>query len=543
MPPCAAPERNTIVRTLIYARYSSQLQNSRSIEDQIAVCRERADREGWPIVEIFTDYAISGAAGIDDSQRPGLNALLARAEAGGVDQVLTESTDRIARHQGDAFTIRERLQFAGVRLFTLMDGVVDDITGTIKGLMDAKFRADLAARIKRGQRGTVSQGRAPAGIAYGYRRANKLDARGELVRGLREIDDDQAEIVTRIFREFALGQSPRAIAERLNAEGIAGPRGGHWSATTIRGNCARKNGLLHNRLYIGEIIVNRTSKIVNPRTRRTVIRPNPESEWIVQRVDSLRIIDDELWQAVHDRMNESRHQRAEHQRRPKHLLSGLGVCGTCGGGWIRVGREQWGCGARKSRGGCDNNRTIETRRYEAEVMSALRHDLMHPELAAAYAAEYREARARRMEQEKRDRARIERKLGEASRKLDRLVNAIATGAGDVPEIVAMLGKVRSERDQLAAELAGMEAMQVIPLLPGIVQQYEREIERLAEALHDEAANLEAVPRLRALIHRIVLTPNPNGRSVLVKLEGRIDAALRLATGESFEPAPQIAHAG
>lgn len=520
------------MRTLIYARYSSQLQNSRSIEDQIAVCRERSDREGWTIVEVYTDYAISGAAGIEDSQRPGLNAMLGRLEAGGVDQVLTESTDRIARHQGDAFAIRERMQFAGVRLFTLMDGVVDDITGTIKGLMDARFRSDLAARIKRGQRGTVGQGRAPAGIAYGYRRANKLDERGELVRGLREIDEDQADVLRRIFREFAAGQSPRAIAERLNAEKIAGPRGGHWASTTIRGNCARKNGILHNRLYVGDLIVNRNSKVTNPRTRRTVIRPNPEAEWIVQRVDQLRIIDDGLWQAAQARMGEATHKRPEQKRRPKHLLSGLGVCGICGGGWVKIDGEKWGCGARKSRGGCDNNRMIETPRYEAEVLSALRHDLMHPELAAAYAREYRESRARRIEEEKRSRVRIDRKLGEANRKLDRLVSAIATGAGDVPEIVAMIAQIRAERDQLAAQLGGMEALQVIPLLPGIIQQYEREIERLAQALRDDAAKLEAVPRLRALIHKIVLSPNPTARGVLVRVEGRIDAALRLATGDN-----------
>ena len=127
------------MNTLIYARFSSLLQNSRSINDQVAICRERCEREGWPIVGILTDYAISGAAGIGEAQRPGLAAFLARVQAGGVDQVLTESTDRLARHEGDMFTIRERLTYAGVRLFTLSDGEVTAISGTIKGLMDAQF--------------------------------------------------------------------------------------------------------------------------------------------------------------------------------------------------------------------------------------------------------------------------------------------------------------------------------------------------------------------------------------------------------------------
>jgi len=68
------------MRTLIYARYSSQLQNSRSIDQQIGVCRDRASAEGWPVIDVFTDYAIGGGAGTDESQRPGLAAMLARVE-------------------------------------------------------------------------------------------------------------------------------------------------------------------------------------------------------------------------------------------------------------------------------------------------------------------------------------------------------------------------------------------------------------------------------------------------------------------------------
>jgi site-specific DNA recombinase len=67
------------VQTVVYARYSSHLQNARSIEDQISDCRARADREGWPIVDIYTDYAISGAAGIENAQRPGCSTVLIAA--------------------------------------------------------------------------------------------------------------------------------------------------------------------------------------------------------------------------------------------------------------------------------------------------------------------------------------------------------------------------------------------------------------------------------------------------------------------------------
>jgi DNA invertase Pin-like site-specific DNA recombinase len=124
------------MRTLIYARYSSQLQNSRSIDQQIGVCRDRASAEGWPVIDVFTDYAIGGGAGTDESQRPGLAAMLARVEQGDIDQVLIDTTSRLARNQGDAHHLRERLNFHGARIFTLGDGEIDSFKGAIKGLLD-----------------------------------------------------------------------------------------------------------------------------------------------------------------------------------------------------------------------------------------------------------------------------------------------------------------------------------------------------------------------------------------------------------------------
>ncbi|MFO7856774.1 MAG: recombinase family protein [Paracoccaceae bacterium] len=62
----------------IYARYSSALQREASIEDQVRLCRERAGREGWTVVEVFADRATSGASML----RPGLQGLLEEARSG-----------------------------------------------------------------------------------------------------------------------------------------------------------------------------------------------------------------------------------------------------------------------------------------------------------------------------------------------------------------------------------------------------------------------------------------------------------------------------
>jgi site-specific DNA recombinase len=524
--------KNRTVRTVIYARYSSQLQNARSIEDQITVCRERAAREGWIIVDVFTDYAISGAAGIEDSQRPGLNAMLTRVEAGGIEQVLAESTDRIARHQGDAHAVRERLQFAGCRLYTLMDGVIDEINGTIKALMDARFRADLGARIRRGQRGTVAQGRAPAGIAYGYRRANRIDDRGELVRGLRELDPDQAPIVLRIFERYAAGESPRAIAQALNEEGVPPPRGGTWRMTTILGDRQRQNGILNNRLYAGVLVHNRTSKVVDPRTRKTLIRPNPESEWISAPAPELRIVSEELWRAAQDRRGSYAGKPVHQARRPKHLLSGLGVCGVCGGGWVRRDRNYWGCGRHIDGRGCTNNRTIKDETYQTKVLHWLRTELLSPDLVATYVREYHRHHTRMMAETTKERATLERRRADAQRKLDRLVAIVAEGGGEFCEIRDALAKARQDRDDADRRLAQLDAPAVIGLHPAIADDYRRQIEELSTTLAADNADREAIPKVRALIDRIVLTPKSGkARGVDVTLIGRLDELIRMATGE------------
>ncbi len=532
------------MRTVIYARFSSTLQNARSIEDQVALCRERADREGWDVVDVFTDFAISGAAGIDEGARPGLNAMLARVEAGGVDQVLAEATDRIARHQGDAFTIRERLTFAGARLFTLSDGEVTEITATFRGLMDAQFRKDLAAKVKRGQRGTISQKRFAAGIAYGYRKANRLDANGELIRGLREVDEDQAEVVRRIFREFAAGFSPRQIADRLNADGVPAvqPRSGgnsFWRGSTIYGDRKRKNGILQNQLYVGKLIFNRTRKIVDPRTRKALIRANPESEWLIEDVPELRIVDDQLWQSVQDVLGMVQARRPERSRRPKHMLSGIVRCGVCGGAWTVIGRERWGCSRHREGGpaACSNNRTTETASMEERVLKGLQDHMLDPELVEIYVREYHLEHARRAKELSRESERLKKRHAEAVAKVERLVLAVADGADEFVEIREVLGKARAERDALAAELKQIEQLPVVALHPSVIADYRAQVAKLNAALAENPeARLEAIPKLRALINSVHVHPKADkAKGVTIEVTGKLNSMLALATGSD---APQ-----
>jgi site-specific DNA recombinase len=189
--------------------------------------------------------------------------------------------------------------------------------------MNALFLKDLAQKTRRGQRGRVEAGKIPGGNSYGYRMVRTLRDDGSVTTGEREIDQAEARIVRRIFAEYAAGLAPRRIAAGLNREGVAGPRGGPWNASTINGSRQRQNGILNNALYLGRITYNRQRFIKDPATGRRVSRPNPEALWVTKEVPQLRIIDDATWAEVQAIKARYSSQAGNKRQTSKRLLSGL----------------------------------------------------------------------------------------------------------------------------------------------------------------------------------------------------------------------------
>jgi DNA invertase Pin-like site-specific DNA recombinase len=514
------------MRALIYARYSSALQSGASIEDQVRICRERADREGWPVAGVFEDAEVSGRV----RERPGLNAMLAAVREG--DVVLTESIDRLSRAGGDMWELFDRIAFAGARIVSLAEGDVAELHVGFKGTMSALFRKDLADKTRRGQVGRVLAGRCPGGRVYGYRRVARFDEHGEPIRGLREIDPDQAAIVVRIYEEFVDGRSPREIAKRLNAEGVPSPAGGRWSASSINGDRVRKNGVLQNELYRGVLIFMRQKRTYEPASRLKRLKSRPEAEWTVERRPELRIVPEALWEAVSARRARFDGTRAEQQRRPKRLLSGLVKCGCCGSNYIVIGKEQWGCGGRRQRGDCANGRTIMTGQLERRVIAGLQRSLLDPDVVRAAVVEHHKAAKERADELAREARGAERRRDKAKRDVDRLVRAVADGGSEFAAIRDALERARSELETAEAAIAAAKASTVIALHPGVADDYRRNVANLCELLGsaaDEDRARQVKQRIRALIDRVIVTP-AEGRGTELRLEGRLTAILNLAGG-------------
>lgn len=338
-----APTRpDTMKRAAIYARFSTDLQDERSIEDQVTLCRKYAEREGLNIVATFDDRARSGGSILG---RDGLLALMDKAREHQFDVIIVEALDRLSRDMEDLAGIHKRLSFLGIEIRAVHEGVVNTVLVGLRGLVGQLYREDNAHKVRRGQAGRVGQGLNAGGRTYGYE-----PVPGD--PGRRMIVEAEAEIVRRIFRGYVDGRTPRDIAHDLNADQIAPPRGRAWNASTINENSQRGTGLLNNELYAGRLVWNKVRMVKDPDTGRRISRPNPESEWQSTDVRELAIVSRELLDAAQKRKKALSVTHPNQQRRPRHMLSGLLKCGACGAGCLamaRIRRDAFASVARQRR--------------------------------------------------------------------------------------------------------------------------------------------------------------------------------------------------
>ena len=537
-----------MVRAAIYARFSTDLQNERSIEDQLVLCCDYATREGFEVVETFDDRARSGGSIFG---RDGLLRLMDRARERAFDVVVVEALDRLSRDMEDLAGIHKRLTFLGIEIRAVHEGVVNTVLIGLRGLVGQLYRDDNAQKIRRGQAGRVRSGLVGSGLTYGY-------AAVPSEMGRRVVVETDAETVRRIFEEYASGRTPRDIAHGLNKDRIPPPRGRVWNASTINGNAQRGSGILNNELYIGRIVWNRVRMLKDPDTGKRVSRPNPQSEWQTCEVPELAIVSRELFEAVRAR-KQARSQTAPHrQRKPKYLLSGLLRCGACGAGMSTKGKDGSGririrCSAHTESGTCPEPRTYYLDSVEEAVVDALRTEMRHPKVLAEYVKTYQEERMRLAADSEARRSRLKRQLESLDREIDRLVDAIAKGLGDPAILGPRSTELGRKRQDLRVELEAAPAPpNVILLHPTALARYEEQFSKLHEALSRgvRSGDSDAAEAIRDLVETVTVHPEPaRSGGLAVEISGRLTALLgdppvsgmgrrvggSMVAGEGFEP--------
>lgn len=514
-------------RAVIYARYSSDLQSDRSIEDQIALCREFAKRKGLSVNKEYHDRARSGASIFG---RDGLLSLMEDAKSGVFGTVIVEALDRISRDQEDLAAIYKRLSFVDVDIETVHDGRADVVQIGIRGLVGQMFLRDLANKVKRGQAGVVREGRHPGGRAYGYRPRRGYP--GEL-----KIIENEAAIVRRIFKEYTAGRSPRAIVHDLNKDGVLAPRGSRWNASTVNGNKARGYGIIQNPLYAGEIVWNRTRMIRNPDTGKRISRVNPQNEWIRADAPELAIVDKKVWQAAAQRKASQTHNRlAGRTPRKPYLLKGIVRCGTCGGGMSiadrRKDRVRIHCSASREAGTCKTTRKVSLNDIETAAIRGVKDCLGDPAYLAEYLKAYNEERRHLAADAGRQQSRAESRLARAEAALSRLVDALADGRMPLDIVTEKVAALEIERDAAKSDLASIaERAIVISLHPATVQQYKLDIDTLAERIME--TSIEGSPDATTAFRRLVAAVYVHHAELPVTID--VQGRLSEVTGTPIAP--------
>ncbi len=224
------------MNVVIYARYSSSSQREASIEEQIKVCSEFAERKEFTITNTYSDSALSGK----NDNRPALQKLLRDCERHIFDAVLVYSIDRFGRNLMQTLTNADKIEKHGIEILSATENFGNNASGKFfRNIMMSYaqyYSDDLADKIKRGMDYNAENCLCTGGnIALGYKVGKDKHF---------EIDTDKAPIVQMIFEMYADGKTKTEIAAYLNSMGYRTSRGSKFTVNSFY-------TILNNKRYIG----------------------------------------------------------------------------------------------------------------------------------------------------------------------------------------------------------------------------------------------------------------------------------------------------
>ena len=319
----------------IYARVSTGKQEEgTSLETQVAGSLNLASEIGCEVDEahIWQEQA-SGAT----LMRTGIQELMQHIEDKMFSDVIIHAPDRAAREPLDLLIFCRLCSSAGVQLHFVVgpqgNDEYADLIRFVTGFASKQERAMIAERTSRGKLATARAGRLPNGVGIGIYGYDYDPLTKE-----RTINEEEANIVRRIFREIISGTSVWGMTIKLNEEGIPTKSGKKWHPITLR-------RMLDNTTYFGLDHYGRTRTYMDDNGRRKAVE-RPKEEWIEIREFTPPIISDKMYLAAKERLGRPSALRATPQ---PYLLTGLMVCGTCGTpvtGASRMGKaRQYRCRA------------------------------------------------------------------------------------------------------------------------------------------------------------------------------------------------------
>lgn len=276
----------------------------------------------WQFVKVYTDEGISG---LDTRKRDGFNEMIADALSGAMDLIVTKSVSRFARNTVDSLVTIRKLKEKGVEVYFEKENIYSldgkgELLLTIMSSLAQEESRSISENVTWGQRKRFSDGKItlPYKQFLGYDRGPKKDDPPV-------VNQEQAAIVRRIYRDFMAGKTIGAISRELTADGVPSPSGKpKWSASTV-------NSMLLNEKYRGFALLQKcfTTDFL---TKKRKVNEGEVPQCYIENSHEA-IIDPLEWDAVQDEIK--RRKAIGRSYSCNSIFSAKLKCGDCGG-WYAV---------------------------------------------------------------------------------------------------------------------------------------------------------------------------------------------------------------
>lgn len=223
-----SPDSDKPLRVAAYIRVSTESDEQEdSYETQHDYfMRVLSENPLWTSAGIYSDYGISGTS---RERRRGFNRLMRHCEEGRIDRIITKSISRFSRNTADFLKALEILKANHITIAfekEHLDTAIgqNDLMVTAFGALAQEEARSIAANIRVGLDHRMPKGEVRNVIVYGYRYSGEIETlpSGYKRRSIEAVPEE-AEVVRRIFKEFADGKAYREIARGLNYDHIPTP--------------------------------------------------------------------------------------------------------------------------------------------------------------------------------------------------------------------------------------------------------------------------------------------------------------------------------
>ena len=357
-----------------YCRVSTdQLEQLSSYEAQVNYYTNYIN--GHPDYECAGIYADGGISGTNTKKREQFNKMIEDCKAGKIHMIITKSISRFARNTLDTLNYVRTLKELGIGVIFEKENINTlDSKGEVLLTILSSLAQDESRSISEnstwGIRRKFEQGK----VVLNHKKflGYDKDEEGNLI-----IDEKQAKIVRRIYKDYLDGKGSNRIARGLEEDRVKGWNGkAKWYESTIR-------GILTNEKYKGDALLQKTYT-VDFLTKKRVDNNGEVPQYYVEESHPA-IIYKEMWEAVQLEM-ERRRVFAETYGVFKldyatldNPFAGRVICGCCRGVFGRktwhstnedFRRKVWMCSNRykvKGEKGCQNKHIDDKVLYQTFI--------------------------------------------------------------------------------------------------------------------------------------------------------------------------------